>query len=252
MRRTLSFSLLLLTPALLAGTPEIIHSAEPPPIAGHPGFSIAASGGTQGLGMSIGYRPNPYVGFRLRGARLSYDYHDTWGNHPSLLKLNGDNAALLLDIYPFGGNFYITAGLTLSQAGMRSHATIRGKASGDTPVHLGGSEFIMRQSESGHLAASYDWNRVQPYFGIGYSDTLWENSSLYYSIDLGFNYMGSGRLKTASSGYFLTYDSRYFQWSEASRSDIAAAMHSELRDFLDFADKIRFYPVLQLSIGLQF
>ena len=200
MRRSLLLSLLLVTPALMAGTPEIISSANTVPNSGNPDFSIAASGGTLGLGMSIGYRPNAYVGFRLRGATLSYDYHDTWDTHPCHLKLNGDNAAFLLDIYPFGGNFYITAGITLSHASMRSHTAIRGKIGYDTIVHIGGREFIMRETELGHLSASYDWNRIQPYFGIGYTDTLWKGSSLYYSIDLGFNYMGSGSLKTASSG----------------------------------------------------
>ena len=249
MRRSLLLSLLLVTPALMAGTPEIISSANTVPNSGNPDFSIAASGGTLGLGTSIGYRPNAYVGFRLRGATLSYNYHDTWDTHPCHLKLNGDNAAFLLDIYPFGGNFYITAGITLSHASMRSHTAIRGKIGYDTIVHIGGREFIMCETELGHLSASYDWNRIQPYFGIGYTDTLWKGSPLYYSIDLGFNYMGSGSLKTASSGYFITKTDR---WHEATQSDISAAMHRELSDFLDFADKIRFYPVLQLSIGLQF
>ena len=31
-------------------------------------WSVAAVGGTQGVGISVGYRMNEYVGFRLRGA----------------------------------------------------------------------------------------------------------------------------------------------------------------------------------------
>ena len=51
------------------------------------------------------------VGFRLRGAVMDYNQFDDWSGSQSTVKLNGDNAGLLVDIYPFGGKFYISVGL---------------------------------------------------------------------------------------------------------------------------------------------
>lgn len=242
MNRLIRFILLLATiPGLHALEEEF-----------QPGLSLAASGGTLGAGMSIGYRFSPYAGIRLRGALLCYESRETWGNTPATLKLNGDNAALLLDIHPFGGNFYLTAGLTLSQANMRSKAHLYRKTNHCTEVIIGGQQFVMESSRHGTITAAYNWNHVQPYLGLGYTGTLGEDSGLYYAIDLGFNYMGSGRLRANSTGDLLIRDSRTYTWRDATQSEITAAMSNELSNFLDFAEKIRFYPVLQLSVGLRF
>lgn len=253
MCRAIFFFLLFSTSLLFAGTPAPLEQPEAPePDEEYPLFSIAATGGTQGRGMSIGWRFNPYLGLRLRGAKLSYGYDDTWGNLPARLKLNGDNAGLLLDIYPFGGNFYITAGLTLCECNMRGKASFRRKESYDCIIELGGSKFMMLDDTYGEFSTKYAWDHVQPYFGIGYTDTIWEELPLYYAIDLGFNYMGTGKLRIANKGNLYFRDPKYYNWSQVSQRDIESALRSELCDFLEFAERLRFYPVVQLSIGLQF
>ena len=108
------FLLALFCPAsiLHASEPEIADIEEQHRTTTGQRVSIAATGGTQGLGVSIGYRFNPYIGLRLRGATLGYDSTETWGNQRTRLSINGDNAGILVDIYPFGGKFYVCAGLT--------------------------------------------------------------------------------------------------------------------------------------------
>lgn len=64
--------------------------------------------------------------------------------------------------------------------------------------------------------------------------------------------MGSGRLRSNSTGELRIREQRLYTWRDATQSEITAAMSYELSDFLDFAEKLRFYPVLQLAIGLRF
>ena len=80
MSRLSAFLLSLFCPSyvLHAGEPGIIDIVEQQYTTPH--FTLAATGGTQGLGMSIGYRFNPYLGMRLRGATIGYDCTETWGN----------------------------------------------------------------------------------------------------------------------------------------------------------------------------
>ena len=105
--RLVLFLLALFCPsyALHAGEQQVTDFEKQHRNATSPDFSIAATGDTQGLGQSIGYRFNPYIGMRLRGATLGYSSTETGGNQRTRLNMDGDNAGILVDIYPFDGNF---------------------------------------------------------------------------------------------------------------------------------------------------
>ena len=246
--------LILLTPAIghtvAASEPEI--AIQPPENTAAPVFSMAASAGTLGLGGSIGYRFNPHFGIRLRGAALSYHRTETWGSEKTRLQLNGDNAGLMLDYYPFGGKLYFTAGLTLSESNMRYRAQFYRKPGGDYHIHMGGFNFQLVDDTRGEISGTCSWNKLQPYLGIGYTDLIWSDYPLYYSLDLGLNYMGSGKLRTATHGHFIHKDPATNQWSEVTPAQIEAALRREGRDFFKIANRLHFYPVVQFSIGLQF
>ena len=236
--------------ALRAGEPEL---NTPHRSSTAPNFTIAATGGTQGLGMSIGYRFNPYIGVRLRGATIGYDCTETWGNQRTRLNLNGDNAGLLVDIYPFGGNFYLTAGLTYCESTMRYRARFKSPGvGGEYDIYMGGFEFQLVGDQPGEISGKYSWDKLQPYIGIGYADTLCDGYPLYYSIDLGINYMGSARFRTSNNGRFEYEDPRWLLAHNATDEQINAAVRREGHDFFKFAERLRFYPVLQLSVGLRF
>ena len=252
--RLVLFLLALFCPsyALHAGEQQVTDFEEQHRNATSPDFSIAATGGTQGLGLSIGYRFNPYIGVRLRGATLGYSSTETWGNQRTRLNLNGDNAGLLVDIHPFGGNFYLTAGLTHCESTMRYRARFTRGLGKDCHIQMGGFHFELREDSAGELSGKYSWNKLQSYLGIGYTETITVGYPLYYSIDLGINYMGNGKFRSSNKGYFTVQDPRWLTTSEATDEQINAAVRRESRDFFRLADRLRFYPVLQLSVGLQF
>ena len=251
-----SFSLLaLFCPSCIlhAGEPESIDIQKLPSNPSVPNFTIAATAGTQGLGMSIGYRFNPYIGVRLRGATIGYDSTETWGTQNTRLNLNGDNAGFLVDIYPFGGNFYLTAGLTYCESTMRYRNQLhRESFGGECHFTMGGEQFELREVNDGEISGKYSWDKLQPYIGIGYTDAIIDSYPLYYSIDLGINYMGSGKLSTSNKGIFYRKDPGSNLTIEATDAQLNAAVRREGRDFFKLADRLRVYPVLQLSTGLQF
>ena len=212
-------------------------------------WSVAAVGGTQGVGMSVGYRMNEYVGFRLRGAVMDYNQFDDWSGSQSTVKLNGDNAGLLVDIYPFGGKFYISAGLTVSECNMRYKRRFTMPAGGQIDTMVGSQRWII--NGDAEISGKYEWNHLQPYLGIGYADTIGESGLFYYAVDLGINYMGSGNLRVGHAGN-IRYEKEYGLKIAIGSHQVESFIREDGRDFFKIADNLHVYPVLQLSVGLRF
>ena len=63
-------------------------------------LNFDVNAGTQGAGVSLGYKLTPSVRLRLRGAMLSYEQNENWSDSQAQLKLYGDNVGLLVDIFP--------------------------------------------------------------------------------------------------------------------------------------------------------
>lgn len=208
--------------------------------------------GTQGLGLSLGYKVNPSVRLRLRGAMMGYDTTENWSDMQSQLKLYGNNVGMLVDIFPGEGNFYISAGLNFSESKMRCrarHYTQPGRASN---FEFGGVEYRHLRGPYAEVTGKYSWNHAQPYIGIGYQDSLFGSSTFYYSVDLGINFMGSGSLTVSNSGNMEFKDPATNQWKPAENQMIEDAVRQEGRDFFKIADDLYVYPVLQLGLGVRF
>lgn len=219
-----------------------------------PGFpcSFDINAGTQGLGAAIGYRPNPYIRFRIRGATINYDYQEKWSDMDTTIKLHGDNAGLLLDIFPFGGKFYITAGVNFSENKMRYKASLYRTPGMAYNVHLAGRDYRMLNDTRCEIFGKYQWRHAQPYIGIGYQDIMPYCEHLYYGIDLGLNFMGSGKLQVRSKGNLERRDPRTYEWKSIGHDEVEYLVRKEGHNFFKVADDLRVYPVLQLSIGAAF
>lgn len=214
--------------------------------------SIDITAGTQGAGISLGYKINPSVRLRLRGAMLNYSANENWSDSDAQLKLYGNNVGLLVDIFPGEGNFYISAGLNFSENKMRCKARMYREPGMATNATIGGVEYSMTEGNEAEIHGKYSWNHAQPYIGIGYQDSLLGSSTLYYSLDLGINFMGSGNLTVGSSGNLKYRDTATNQMKPVTNEIIEKSIRQEGRDFFKIADDLCVYPVLQLGIGAQF
>ena len=215
-------------------------------------WRVGMEAGTMGLGVSAGYQLSEQVRIRLRGAALRHDSTEEWGSMNSRLKLQGNNAGILLDYFPWGRHFYLCAGVTISESRAVYHARFRQKEGFQNMVDFGGQLCKITQGDEAGIRGSYSWNHLQPYIGIGYQDELWENSGLYYSIDIGINIMGKGELEAQSYGGLKYRDPESYQWKAVTEGEARQMLRREGKDFFDLADSLSIYPVLQLGVAVEF
>lgn len=215
-------------------------------------LNFDVNAGTQGAGVSLGYKLTPSVRLRLRGAMLSYEQNENWSDSQGQLKLYGDNVGLLVDIFPGEGNFYITAGLNFSENKMRCHSRIDRKPGMVGTATVGGIEYSIIEGTHAKINGKYSWNHAQPYIGIGYQDALFDSSTFYYSLDLGINFMGSGNLTVSGSDNLRFRDPATNEMKPATEAVMEESIRKEGRDFFKIADDLSVYPVIQFSIGARF
>jgi len=220
--------------------------------------------GTQGVGMNVGYEFNRHLKLRLRGSYLAADYDETWSNGSwettpldGKFEFDGSSVGLLLDYHPFGGRFHLTGGLNFSGMTLDAKATMQN----ETGLHglsgeyeFGGTTYKVTGGDEARVKGSYEWNRVQPYLGIGWSSDGEGDRSFYFSCDIGVNFIGKGSLSVSHSGANIQVKGPDGQFRDAGNIDalLEASLREEGKDFFDIADKIIVYPVIQLGVGGRF
>ena len=168
------------------------------------------------------------------------------------LKIYGNNVGLLVDIFPGEDNFYISAGLNFSESKMRCRSRIYKDSGMGAATTVGGTEYSVSSGDYADICGKYSWNHAQPYIGIGYQNFLFKGTSLYYSVDFGINFMGSGKLSTSSTGNLLYRDSTTDTMKPATEEVMEKSIRKEGRDFFRIADDLCVYPVLQFALGARF
>lgn len=215
-------------------------------------YSVGVSSGTLGIGAGVGYQVSERVRLRLRGAYLNYDRKEQWGSMDSRIQIHGNNAGMLIDFFPFGERFYISAGLNLCESQAEYRAQFRQKAGMQNMVHFGGRDYKVTEGDYASISGDYRWNKLQPYIGIGYQDYVFDRPWLMYSIDMGICYMGQGDMSVQASGGLKSRDPETCQWKPISPGELEQGIRQEGKDFFELADSLRFYPVLQMSISAVF
>lgn len=216
------------------------------------GIFAAANVGTQGIGMDLGYEFNKYLKLRVRGAYLGYSYDDTWSDVDVELELNGSNFGIILDTHPFGNGFRISTGLNFSGLSIEANGSMAMDSydmAGKT-YYLGGTEYRVVGSD-GYINAEYKWNRVQPYIGIGWSSDGEGDREVFFSFDLGINFIGTGDLSIGISDN-VEMQNPDGSWSKADIGTAERSLREEGKDFFKIADDLCVYPVLQLGMGFRF
>lgn len=222
--------------------------------------------GTMGIGMNIGYEFNRYLKLRVRGSYLAADYdktwnEDSWGVGQPLngkFEFDGSSVGLLLDYHPFAGCFHLTGGLNFSGMKLDAKATMEGSdtlSAYNGVYEFGGYEYrVEGLGKEAQVKGRYEWNRVQPYLGFGWSSNGEGKRSVYFSCDIGVNFIGKGSLKVSHSGADIHAFDR--NTGKEIHQDIDSLLEQSLReegkDFFDIADKLIVYPVIQFGIGGRF
>ena len=214
------------------------------------GITFDINVGTQGIGMSLGYEFNKHLKMRVRGAYLKASYNDTWGDGDGEIEYDGNNAGILLDYHPFGGVFHLSAGLNFSKSTLSATASAQHNLKGT--YDLGGYTFEVVDNEA-RIKGEYDWNNLQPYIGIGWSTDGDGDHSLYFTLDIGVNFIGSGKFSINSiEGINNVKGPHGENLGHITYSIAEQAVREEGKDFFKIADDIIVYPVIQLGMGYRF
>ncbi|MBQ3240585.1 MAG: hypothetical protein IJB00_05300 [Akkermansia sp.] len=217
------------------------------------GVLLDVNVGTLGAGFSVGYEFNKYLKARVRAGFLSYDHDDTWSDVDVMGEFTGNNVGIMLDYHPFGGRFRLTAGLTISDLAVDVEGSMDRRMIAEhvgKTYEFGGYQFIIKD-EDVTAKAEYKWNKVQPYLGIGWSSDGEGDAEVYFTFDLGVNFMGTGDLSVSYTGGADVIDPSGNK-IEISNQVLENAIREEGKDFFDIADDICVYPVIQMGIGVRF
>ena len=212
------------------------------------GIFTAANVGTQGVGLDVGYEFNKYLKMRLRAAWLKYDYNSTWSNVDVKSSLSGNNAGLILDIHPFANTFRLSVGVNLSPLRVDAYGFM------DAPHEiytLGNYEYRVN-GRSGQVHGRYSWRTVQPYLGVGWSCNGTGESGFFFSMDLGVNIMGKGKMDVSASANVMQRRRGTLEWEAMDLSLLSDSLRREGENFFEIADRLVVYPVLQIGMGFRF
>lgn len=212
-------------------------------------WSVQAHAASTGLGGGVAYRWSEQLaarggwqGMKINDFDIDVD-QDTQNSdvldHSGDLTLNVGH--LLLDWYPRGGSFRVSAGalLNLSDVDVTSRCTAP-SSGGLNPIpgdcEFGFGEF--NQAELGTIQTDIEFNTFAPYAGIGWDWSI--NRDWQVVADLGVAYIGSPDADMTSTG---TCDQNPACRAQIEREE--KELEEELKDF-------KIYPVLSLGFRYRF
>jgi len=213
----LSFGLLACPAALVADT----------------GWAVVGKVGTVGIGADIHRAIVPRT-LNLRvGAsffRYSADFTNKGIDYAGKLELGA--VPVVLDVYPFRNWFRVGGGLFVNLN--RVEGT--GKPNQQGQITINGHPYTVTQI--GQLNGTVRFNRVAPYFGLGFGNPIKRNKHWGFYIDLGAIYHGHADATLSTTGTTLPQ----------LQTDLK---QQELR-IENEARKYTFFPIIQFGVSYRF
>lgn len=208
--------------ALVAATPAFAQDTG--------GFQLGLTGGTLGIGPEIGFRT---PGFGVRGNAtflgLGREVESDGVVYDGDLRLRSYGA--MLDLYPGGGGFRLSAGARINNNRIDLSATPT------ADVEIG--DEIFTPAEIGVLTGEVDTKNLAPMLTIGWGGDA--SPGFKFGIDAGALFQGSPRVSEFRSTGTLANDPAF-----------QAELARERQEIEDDIDGYKIYPVLQLSLSYLF
>lgn len=195
------------------------------------GVSVGLTGGTNGLGLEAGYRFTRFVGVRANTGNYKYDKTVDSDDFTIDGKARLKSFGALVDLYPFGGSFHVSAGLRSNKNRFAGIATPDGAT-----VELNGEDYTA--AEVGQLSGTASFKKSAPTFTLGWSGKF--RKGLHFGAELGVVAQGSPQLAATSSGTL------------ANDPTFRADLDEKLAEWEDDAKDYKFWPVIQLHLAYRF
>ncbi|MDH3700317.1 MAG: hypothetical protein OEU46_03300 [Alphaproteobacteria bacterium] len=196
-----------------------------------PDITVGPTFSTLGIGADVGVRLNDYIGLRVGGNYLSFDFdvNTTDLNYTADLTLASIGGTL--DIYPFKRVLRLSAGFRYNGNSIDFTATPNGS------VTIGGTTFAA--ADAGNVSGELDFNKFAPYLGVGLEGRFFDDKFIL-GTEAGVLFQGRPRFDLRGDGA-LAGDPTF----EASLRQEEAAVEDDLSFF-------RYYPVVAIYAMLRF
>jgi hypothetical protein len=200
------------------------------PAAAQSKFSLGIGAGTLGGSVSASYRPTSGIGLRATYNRGSYtrNFTEREINYDATVKL--DSFGGLLDLYPTGRTFRITAGV------LSNRNRVEGITTENNSVIINGVRYPA--ALIGFITAQAKVNRTSPYVGFGWAS----GSKFGMTFDVGAAYHGAPKLSVQAHPTIPALVPASFY------SDLEAERAQAEQDISEY----KWHPVVQLGLTFNF
>jgi hypothetical protein len=200
-------------------------------------LTAGVTAGTLGVGPEVGVRINDTIGVRANAALIRSDFVEVDADGSDIdIDYKGPvrarSGGAMLDVYPFGGGFRLSAGVRRS--GFKATMT----ATPTTNVTIGSR--TVTPVQVGKLSADYRVRDWAPAATIGFAGAI--ASRLIAGIEAGLLFHGAPQIRRLrSEGGTLSGDPGF-----------AADLERERMFIENDIDDYKFYPVVQASLAFRF
>ncbi len=220
------------TRPLLAGLALAALVAATPALAAETSiWAVGVSGGTLGFGPELAYRFGPHLGVRANAGLFSYGTNDTYDSIAYNVDLKLNSIGGLLDWYPFGGGFRLSAGARLNNNEVRLAGTPA------TAVQIGPTTYTPAQV--GTLTGTITGQDLAPTLTLGYGGQLAKGFTM--GVEVGAMLQGSPKLQNLQASGLL-----------AQNPSLQTDLKAEALAIENDASQFKIWPVLQLHVLYRF
>lgn len=196
-------------------------------------WALGFKAGTPGIGPELTTNLAPDLHLRGSGLWFELDIDDVeFDDIEYDASLDLLSALLLLDWYPFAGEFRISAGILFNGTDIDLDATP------DGPIRLGNAVYL--PADIGSIRGDADFDDVAPYIGIGFGRPLSSDRRWGLGADAGVAYIGSANVDLRVTGPL------------AGNPVLLAGLAEEEKEIEDDLDNFQFYPVLSFTLYYRF
>jgi hypothetical protein len=199
--------------------------------------AIAARAGSTGFGADFSLPVTDHFGLRANyfGGSISHATTESGVRYDSRMRF--ETAMGLLDFFPAGGRFRLSAGVAYNNNRLDLHA--RGSSTSTGTIEINDTTYNI--SDIGPVTGQLRFNKANPYFGVG-----WGNGSrnlgggLFFSADLGILIVNPSVKLDANCPASFT---------PAQCTRLQNDLREEEQQFKDAWGYHSWYPVLSFGVG---
>lgn len=217
---------------------------------GHVGVAVRAS--TLGFGIEGAVRLHRRVNARIGTSMLTYnrdfDDEDSGVTYTGELSLRSVDAHL--DLFPFGGGFHVSPGLTLQN---NNHVSLSATVGAGQTVSVDDVDYLGTAANPIRVAGKITVASVRPALTIGWGNIIPRNRRFSVPFELGVVFQGQPVATLAYTGTACAPNGSNCR-DMATDPIIQGHVRAEeanLNDDLGLG-ALRYYPVLSLGIGFRF